>query len=40
MTLGATTTTELAAPDNVAPLKAQPEITGPAALPSEEAGLP
>lgn len=40
MTLGATTTTELGAPDNVAPLKAQPEITGPAALPSEEAGLP
>ena len=40
MILGATTTIETLAPDDVAPLKAQPEITGPAALPSEEAGLP
>ena len=40
MTLGATTTTGVAAPVTAAPMKAQPKITGPAALPSEEAGLP
>ncbi len=43
MTLGATTTTEQpaqAANGQVEPMKAQPTITGPVALPSEEAGLP
>ncbi|WP_454788773.1 hypothetical protein [Mycolicibacterium lutetiense] len=40
MTLGATTTTGVRAPLAVATPKAHPNITGPAALPSEEAALP
>jgi hypothetical protein len=40
MTLGATTTTGVHAPGAMATPKAQPNITGPAALPSEEAALP
>ncbi len=40
MTLGATTTTGVRAPLAMATAKAHPNITGPAALPSEEAALP
>ncbi|NKZ13500.1 hypothetical protein HGA11_21225 [Mycolicibacterium septicum DSM 44393] len=40
MTLGATTTTGVRAPLAMATPKAHPNITGPAALPSEEAALP
>ncbi len=40
MTLGATTTMNLQAPATAVIQRAQPNITGPAALPSEEAGLP
>lgn len=40
MTLGATTTTGQQAPVAMATTKAHPNITGPVALPSEEAGLP
>ncbi|WP_166902799.1 hypothetical protein [Mycobacterium sp. DL440] len=40
MALGATTTTGMRAPAAMATPKAHPNITGPAALPSEEAGLP